>query len=200
MSYSLSLYLVDPAKVRGVVGSGDDKLRRMMGGAFKTQFPHDDDYFSHEIERGAPTRYDALRAVIAGGPFVEEFAWQYGYAYEMVCRFHGRSLFNNCFSPFRSGWLEEVDKGLVALGIRAVEISGFSYSSLPGELPRPDFVPGYGEWSAQECSSALKQWEASTPEQRAALDSEVLEAIESVVGWLVKAREKEGAGVVGFFY
>ncbi|MFD3512856.1 hypothetical protein [Streptomyces sp. NPDC058657] len=200
MSYSLSLYLVDPSRVRSVIGSGDDKLRRMMGGAYKAEFPRDDDYFADEIERGAPQRYDALCAVVAGGPFAEEFAWQYGYAYEMVCRFFGRHLCNNHFSPFRSGWLEEVDKGLAELGITAVEVSEFSCGSLPGPLPRPDFVPGYGEWSAEECRTALTQWRASTPEQRDTLDPDVLAAVESVVEWLERAQEKEGAGVVGFFY
>ncbi|MFF0744666.1 hypothetical protein ACFYVL_30130 [Streptomyces sp. NPDC004111] len=200
MSYSLSLYLVDPAKVRAVIGSGDDKLRRMMGGAYKSEFPRDDDYFDSEIERGAPKRYDALCAVIAGGPFEEEHAWQYGYAYEMVCRFFGRHLNNNSFSPFRGAWLEEVDKGLARLGITAVEITEFNYGSVPSPLPRPDFVPNYGEWSAEQCATALTQWRASTPEQRAELDPEVLEAVESIVDWLERAAAKEGAGVVGFFY
>ncbi|MCX5207144.1 hypothetical protein OG897_37785 [Streptomyces sp. NBC_00237] len=200
MSYSLSLFLVDPAKVRSVIGSGDDKLRRMMGGRFKAEFPRHDDYFASEIEQGAPTRYDALRAVIAGGPFDERFGFQYGYAYEMVCRFHGRWLDNSGFSPFRGSWLETVDEGLQQIGVTAVEVTDFNYGSLPSELPGPEFVPCYGEWSAEDCQKALAQWEASTPEQRAELDSEVLEAVETAVGWLKQARERPGAGVVGFFF
>ncbi|MGW7416341.1 DUF7691 family protein [Streptomyces sp. NPDC054863] len=200
MSYSLTLYLVDPGTVRGAVGSGDDKLRRMIGGRFKAQIRHDDDWFASEIERGAPTRADAVRAVLEGGPFDAEFAFQYAYAYKLVCEFYGRSLFNNHFSPYRGDWLEEVDKGLKAVGIEAVEITEFSYGSLPEGLPRPDDLPGYGEWSAEECRTALTQWEASTPEQRAALDSEVLAAVESIVEWLRQAGAKEGAGVVGFHH
>ncbi|MFJ8584386.1 hypothetical protein ACIRD2_06965 [Streptomyces sp. NPDC093595] len=199
MSYSLSPYLVDLAVVRGAVGSGDVKLRRMIGGRFKQRLAHDDDYFADEIERGAPTRYDALRAVIDGGPFdaAPEFAFQYGYAYRMICEFHGRFLFNNHFSPFRGSWLEEVDAGLSALGITAVAVTDFMYGSVPDPLPHRD-LPGYGEWSAEQCARGLAQWEASTPEQRGALDPEVLEAVESCVDWMREARAREGFGIAGF--
>ncbi|CAM5500320.1 hypothetical protein GCM10010329_72920 [Streptomyces spiroverticillatus] len=200
MSYSLSLYLVDPSTVRSAVGSGDDKLRRMIGGRFKSRMAHDDQWFASEIAEGAPTRYEALRAVIAGGPFEEPSAFQYTYAYQMVCEFHGRFLDNSSFSPFRGSWLEEVEKGMAALGMTAVELTDFSYGSPPSPLPRPVEVPGYGEWSAADCAEALRQWRASTPEQRDRLDDEVLRAVESVVGWLEAAEAKEGAGVVGFFF
>ncbi|MER6996744.1 hypothetical protein [Streptomyces sp. NPDC000410] len=198
MSYGLSLYLVDLATVRGAIASGDEKLRRMMGGRFKRQLAHDDDYFADQIEQGAPTRYEALRAVIDGGPFDERWGFQYGYAYKMVCEFHGRSLFNNHFSPFRGSWLEDVDAGMAELGIKAVAITDFMYGSVPGPLPSPQDLPGYGEWSAESCAKALAQWEASTPEQRARLDGEVLEAIESCVDWLRQAKAREGYGIAGF--
>ncbi|WP_194813955.1 hypothetical protein [Nocardia sp. XZ_19_385] len=199
MSYSLSLYLVDLATVRSAIGSKDDKLRRMMGGRFKTQFAHSDEYWSSEIAEGAPTKYEAVRAVIDGGPFDDSYAYLYGYAYQAICEFHGRFLDNSSFSPFRSGWLELVDEGMVALGLDA-RISDFWYGSLPAELPRPDFVPCYGEWTADECTKLLEQWAATTPEQYADLDPYVIEAIESCVGWARAARAKPGAGIAGFFF
>ncbi|GAA3943835.1 hypothetical protein GCM10023085_27280 [Actinomadura viridis] len=197
MSYSLSLYLVDLDKVRGAIGSQDDKLRRMIGGRFKAQIAHSDDWFSSEIESGAPTRYDAVRAVINGGPYDEQYGFQYGYAYQMICEFYGRHLFNNHFSPFRGDWLETVDEGLRTLGIK-VAVTDFMYGSVPSSLPRPEHLPCYGEWAPEECAQALAQWEATTPEQRAALDPEVLEAIESCIEWTREAQARPGTGVAGF--
>ncbi|XVQ12692.1 DUF7691 family protein [Spirillospora sp. CA-255316] len=198
MSYSLSLYLVDLAKVNGAIGGQDDKLRRMIGGRFKSQLAHDDEYFASEIEAGAPTRYDAVRAVIEGGPYDESYAFQYAYAYELICQFYGRRLFNNHFSPFRGAWLETVDEGLAALGIKAVSVTDFMYGTVPSELPTPEHLPCYGEWSADQCAEALTQWEATTQEQRDSLDHEVLEAIQSCIEWTREAQNRPGWGVAGF--
>lgn len=200
MSYSLSLHLVDLAAVRGAVGSGDQKLRRMIGGRFKRSLAAADEYHSDEIRRGAPTRYEALRAVIEGGPFDPEHGWQYSYAYQMICEFHGRPLFNNCFSPFRGAWLADVDAGLRELGVKSVTVSEFSHGSAPDPIPAPGDFPGYGEWSADRCRQALAEWEATDAEQRQALAPEVREAVECCAGWLRDARAKDGGGVVGFFH
>ena len=200
MSYSLSLYAVDLARVREAVGSGDQKLRRMVGGRFKGDMARDDDWFSYEIRNGAPTRYEALRAVIDGGPFEEAHAFQYAYAYQMLCRFHGRPLDNGSFSPFRGRWLDAVDEGLASLGVKAVSVAEFGSGSPPPPLPRPDDLPGYGEWSAEQCREGLAQWEAATPEQRAALDPEVLRAAESCAGWLRQVAQREDCGIAGFHF
>ncbi|GAA4897219.1 hypothetical protein LX16_1162 [Stackebrandtia albiflava] len=200
MSFSLSPYLVDLRKARGAIGSEDEKLRRMIGGKFKAAMAHADDWFADQIAGGAPTRYDALRAVVDGGPFDDAYGFQYGYAFEMICGFFGRSLNNNAFSPFRSGWLARVDEGLAALGVTAVEVSEFSYGSPPAPLPRPaEFVPAYGEWSPKQCRTALAQWNAATAEAREALDPEVLEAVESCVAWM-RESVANGRHVVAFHF
>ncbi|WP_236244547.1 hypothetical protein [Streptomyces sp. CC210A] len=137
MSYALSPYLVDIDKARAAVASGDDKLRRMIGGRFKQQMAHADAWFADELGQGAPSRYEALRAVVAGGPFDAAHAFQYGYAYQMICEFHGRWLFNNDFSPFRSGWLERVDEGLREVGVTVVAVTDFMYGSVPAPCRAP---------------------------------------------------------------
>lgn len=196
MSLSLSLFLVDPEVTRAVVGSGDVRIRRAIGGRFKQDLSRDDEYFAHEIENGAPTRYEALTAVVDGGPFDEAHAFQYGYAYRMICAFHGRRLYGNSFSPFRYAWLERVDEALKALGIDAVTVSEFGYG-LPSPLPYTD-LPGHGSWSADTCAAALTQYEAVTEEQFAALDDEVREAVEEIGSWLAETRANPGRGLVGF--
>ncbi|WP_232668183.1 DUF7691 family protein [Pseudonocardia sp. TRM90224] len=185
MSYGLSVYLVDLALVRGAIGSGDVKLRRMIGGRFKQKMAQADEWFEDQIQDGAPPRYEALRAVIEGGPFDKNFAFQYGYAYQMICEFHGRYLFNNHFSPFRGAWLEEVDKGFEQLGVKAVGVKAV-YDTPPAPIPSSD-LPCYGEWTVEACREGLAQWAASPPEQRDEVDDEVLAAIESCVDWMREA-------------
>ncbi|WP_106250501.1 DUF7691 family protein [Allonocardiopsis opalescens] len=200
MSLSMHLYLADIEQVGAAVGSRDEKLRRMIGGRFKRNLTADDDYFRSEIERGAPTRYESLRAVIDGGPFDPAWAFQYAYAYELICRFHGRFLDNNWFSPFRFAWLGQVDEQLQRIGLTAVTVSAFSYPGFPPPLPTPSDLPGCGEWRPDECRKALDQWEAVTPEQRAELPRDERAAIESCVEWMRAATAREGHGIIGFCY
>ncbi|MFI6583040.1 hypothetical protein [Embleya sp. NPDC050493] len=196
MSLSLSIFVVDPEVTRAVVGSRDVRVRRAIGGRFKQEMAQDDDYFASEIEAGAPTRYEALTAVVDGGPFNETHTFQYGYAYRMICAFHGRRQWGNSYSPFRFAWLGHVDEALRSLGITAVQVSEFGYG-LPAPLPRTD-LPGHGVWSPADCVTALTQFEAVTEAQLAALDDDVREAVEECAGWLRAARASEGRGVVGF--
>lgn len=199
MSRALTIYLVNLGQARGAVASGDEKLRRMLSGRFKDDMARDDDYFASAIGRGAPTRREALRAVIHGGPFDRQYGWQYGYAYEMICRHFGRYLNNNHFSPFRGSWLETVDEGLDTLGMTAVRVTSFMYGALPEPLPRPDEVPGYGEWTAAQCREGLAQWSAAMQAGRhGEVDAQVLDAIRSCVAWMQEALRKPGSGIAGF--
>jgi hypothetical protein len=197
MSMALTLYLVELERVHAAIGSRDDKLRRQISGRFKDDFARADEYFDHEISGGAPTRRDALRAVIEGGPFDRAHGFQYAYAYQAICRHFGAYLDNNWFSPFRGSWVEDVDRGLERLGMTP-RVMTFMYGGLPEPLPRPDDFPSYGEWSPELCRRGLAEWQAATAEQRAAVDREALSAIESCVGWMRAAVGKPGAGVAGF--
>lgn len=199
MSYALTTYVVDLDVLHGSVGSGDDKLRRMIGGRFKQHLAHFDAQFDHVADAGGPGIRDAIRAVIEGGPFDDRHGTVYGYAYKWICEFHGRALFNNDFSPMRSGWLETVDAGLNALGVTAVGVEEFGFGGAPSPIPAPEDLPGYGEWSLTECRKALEQWEAATDEGRAALDPSVLSAAESCMDWC-RTAAAAGRGVAGFFH
>ncbi|WP_436791467.1 DUF7691 family protein [Yinghuangia sp. YIM S10712] len=196
MGFSLTLYVVDPATTQNAIGSEDVRMRRAIGGRFKREMASDDDYFASSIADGAPTRYEALTAVVDGGPFQKHHAFQYGYAYRMICAFHGRTIYTSNFAPFRSGWLERVDEGLKSLGITAVQTTEFGHG-LPSPLPYTD-LPGHGVWSAADCATALEQYEAVTEDQFAGLDREVRDAVDEAATWLRAARAAEGRGIVGF--
>ncbi|MEU4342982.1 hypothetical protein AB0H00_17175 [Nocardia sp. NPDC023852] len=205
MSSSLSVYLLDVAATRALVGSRDDQLLEVIRDKFGDDLARDDDYFSHEIEQGAPTAYEALRAVIHSGPFSEneDHAFQYGYAYQRLCSLTGSFLDNDCFTPHRGDWLSVVDQGLRDLGITAVSVESFSRNSdLPGLLPNP-YTPGCGEWTPEHIAQALEQFEATKQAvdesgHAPPLEPEVVEAVMQCLSWVRHAGARSGFGVIGF--
>ncbi|WP_280275374.1 DUF7691 family protein [Nocardia wallacei] len=205
MSSSLHVYLLDPVATRALVGSRDDQLLEVIRDSFQDELDGKDDYFRPEIEQGAPTAYEALRAVIHGGPFStnEDYAFRYGYAYEQLCSFTGRPLDNACFTPHRGDWLSEVDQGLREVGITAVSVESFGYGgALPTPLPYTH-TPSCGEWTSEQIAQALEQLKAT---KRANDESghlpflmpEVMNAVMECLGWMRQAVARPGFGVIGF--
>ncbi|GHE31289.1 hypothetical protein GCM10017771_47620 [Streptomyces capitiformicae] len=193
------MYLLDVAATRALVASRDEQLLDVIRSKFGDDLARDDDWFKSEIEDGAPTAYEALRAVVHGGPFSEEeHAFQYGYAYKRLCSLTGSFLDNSSFTPHRGDWLSVVDEGLTALGITAVSVEEFGYSDLPAPLPRT-YMPGCGQWTHEQCLRALEQFEATKAKgQPPALEPEVVEAVMECIGWLRHAESRSGFGVIGF--
>lgn len=199
MSYGLMTYVVDLDVLNGSVGSKDVKTRRMIGGRFKQRLAHFDGQFDHLADEHLPI-YEAIRAVIDGGPFDEKHSVTYNYAFKWICEFHGRFLDNSNFSPMKAGWTETVDEGLAELGVTAVMVEDLCMGSAPSPIPMSsEGFPCYGEWSLAECEKALAQWEEVTEERKAAIDPYVLKAAESCMGWCGIAIAAE-RGVAGFFY
>jgi hypothetical protein len=200
MSSGLTVYLLDVARTRALVGSGDEELLEAVRGNFGDDLTRDDEYFRHEIERGAPTAYEALRAVVHGGPFSEDeaHAFQYGYAFKRICDLTGSFLPNDCFMPFRGDWLEMVDEGLTALRVTAVSVASFGYGGLPDPLPYA-YLPGCGEWTPEQIARALEQFEATKAAGHAPpLEPEVVDAVMQCLGWMRHAEARPGFGIIGF--
>ncbi|MFV0135080.1 hypothetical protein ACLGIH_17980 [Streptomyces sp. HMX87] len=204
MSSSLSVYLLDVTATRALVGSRDDQLLEVIRTSFGDQLAHADDCFSSAIEAGAPTAYEALQAVVHGGPFSDDrdHAFQYGYAYKRLCSLTGSFLNNDCFTPHRGDWLSVVDEGLQALGITAVSVEEFGHAGLPAPLPYT-CTPGCGEWTPEATAKALEQFEATkravdASGQAPPLEPEVVDAVMQCLGWMRHAAERPGFGVIGF--
>ncbi|QKW23582.1 hypothetical protein HUT16_34815 [Kitasatospora sp. NA04385] len=202
MSSSLNVFLLDPAATRGLVGSGDDGLLRAVGDRFGGELASDDDWFSYEIDNGAPRAAEALRAVVHGGPYSADrgHAFQYGYAYQRLCRLNGEFLDNSGFSPFRGAWLDVVDEGLRELGVTEVSVAEFGYDGgLPAGVPRSLEYPGCGEWTHAQCRAALAQFEQAERDGHAPeLPPETAKAAADVASWLRRAAARPGLGVIGF--
>ncbi|MFC4008974.1 hypothetical protein ACFOY2_17215 [Nonomuraea purpurea] len=206
MSSSLSVHLLDVAATRALIGSHYDQLLEVIRDNFGDDLARDDDYFRHQIEQGAPTAYDALHAVVHGGPFREneDHAFQYGYAYMRLCSLTGSFLDNGCFTPHRGDWLSVVDGGLKALGITAVSVEDFSLGSLPAPLPYTS-IPGCGEWTPEHIARALEQFEATkratdASGQAPPLEPDVVDAVMQCLDWMRHAADQPGFGVIGFCF
>ncbi|MGW4895879.1 DUF7691 family protein [Kitasatospora sp. NPDC004240] len=201
MSSSLSVYLLDPKAARALVGSRDDQLLQVIRDSFADDLASSDSWFDSEIADGAPTAYEALRAVVYGGPYdaAAQYSFQYGYAYKRLCALTGSFLDNSSFSPFRGSWLEMVDEGLRALRITAVSVAELGYyDGLPDGIPTYE-LPRCGEWTYESCVAALEQFEQTKRDNHAPpLEPEVVEAVMDVIGWLRAVEARPGFGVVGF--
>ncbi|MFI9364102.1 hypothetical protein ACIG5E_24080 [Kitasatospora sp. NPDC053057] len=199
MSSFLTAYLTHVEDKRTLAGCADEAVLEDVLRYFGDDLDHADQEFADQIEDGVPTAREALRAVVHGGPFDEEYAFQYGYAYRRLCGTDATALDNRSFGPFRGLWLDEVDKGLRAHGVTAVSVSDFQYGSdFPATLPHCAEL-SCGEWSPEQCAEALRQFELAEREGRAPeLDREVAAAVDEVAGWLRTARAFEEYGIIGF--
>ncbi len=195
----MNVYLLDIAATRAVVGSGDDQLLEVIRENLDSHLTAADEQFAHLVEAGAPAAYEALHAVVHGGPF-GEYAFQYRLAYERLCEFTGFTLGGNTFSQFGGDWLEQVDEGLQSLTGTAVSLFSFTLPQVPVPVEQTPEV-GYGEWSAEQIARASRQFEATkTAGLVQPLGPELLEGVAQCLAWMRVAESKPGLGIVGFFH
>ncbi|MFD8595468.1 hypothetical protein ACFV1L_10745 [Kitasatospora sp. NPDC059646] len=206
MSSSLHVYLLDVAATRALVGSGDDRFLETLRAEFADRLAEADEYFEDEIADGAPSAYEALRAVVHGGPFTapEQYVFQYGYAYERLCEFTGRFLPNDSFTPHRGDWLSVVDRGLTDLGVTAVSVTDFAHGAAPAPVP-PSCTPGCGSWTPDQVALGLRQFGDTMEAVEAGRiplpplgDQSLVDAVFQALGWMKAAAERPGHGVIGF--
>ncbi|WP_055469565.1 DUF7691 family protein [Streptomyces ardesiacus] len=205
MSSSLHIYLLDEAATRALVGCRSEENLEFFRTHYADRLEEQDDDFRAEIAAGAPTAYEAVRAVIDGGPFdaPAQYAFRYGYAYEWLCSLTGSFLPNDRFTPHRGAWLSTVDEGLRAMGVTAVTVSAFGAQGLPEPLPRTE-LPGCGVWTPEEISRALEQFNVTMRAAEAGerpfpeLEKEIVDAVFQSLGWAQAAADREGLSVVGF--
>ncbi|MFR9751618.1 hypothetical protein ACL02S_11330 [Nocardia sp. 004] len=126
----------------------------------------------------------ALRALIDGGPFEEEYGRSYLEAYESICDHFGEYF---CDITFHLGWQPKVNEAFAELGMELSMNHLLFGGACTCVFPAPDWG-GDGCWTKEECAKALEQWEASDPAVRAALDPAVLKDVECHVGWLRESK------------
>lgn len=198
MSYCLMVYAVRFDKLKPVFGSGDDKLRRMISGRFKSRLAQRADWFSTEIENGSPTPFDAIKALIMGPVPEKGHGFMYAYAYETIVEHFGRFLDNNAFSSIRWSFMEEVEQGFKKSGLdEALPFQDLYLGKALCDFPRPDDFPSMGYWTPEKVVAGQKRFgEIEMPND---VEPYVKDALLAVRGWVNSAAGK-GEGIVGFYY
>ncbi|MDI1448559.1 hypothetical protein [Polyangium sp. 6x1] len=197
MSYGLTIYAVKFDKLKPVFGSGDDKLRRQICGRFKERLAGQADWFKTEIAGGAPTPFDAVKALIMGTVPEKGHGFMYAYGYERIVEHFGRYLDSNAFSSIRWAFMEEVETAWKSSGLDEVlPFSDLYCSKALCKFPPPDDFPNHGYWSPEQVVAGNKLF--AETEIRAETDY-VRDAILSARRWVKEASAK-GEGIVAFYY
>lgn len=198
MSYCLMVYAARFDKLGPVFGSGDDKIRRMISGRFKRELQSKADYFATEISGGAPSPFDAVRALIMGTVPEKGHGFMYAYGYETIIEHFGRFLDNNAFSSIRWSYMEEVEKAFNRAGLaETLPFSDLYCGKALCKFPHPDDFPCYGYWSPETVVAGQKKF--AELELPADMEGYLKDALLAVRGWVNSAASK-GEGILGFYY
>lgn len=178
------VYAVDFEKLKGALGSGDDKVRRSICGRFKQRLAQ-----IGENSNDPNDGFEAVRHLIMGGERTLP-GYIYGYAYECVVNFYGRALDNGCFMPSSRDDVEEIERQLKQVGVK-LELMDFVYDHYAlTPFPSSDDFPGYSYWKptiVQENLPILQAYDGKT------------EADQMILSWLEYAAPRN-EGIVGFWY
>ncbi|MDI1478556.1 hypothetical protein [Polyangium sp. y55x31] len=197
MSYGLMVYAVKFDKLKPVFGSGDDKLRRQICGRFKERLAQQADWFKSEIAGGAPTPFDAVKALIMGTVPEKGHGFMYAYAYERIVEHFGRYLDNSRFSSIRWSYMEAVEEGWKQSGLdETLPFRDLHLGKALCVFPTPNDFPSTGYWSPEQVVAGNKRFGEI---QISAEEDYIKEAILAVRGWLSQAAAK-GEGIVAFYY
>lgn len=190
MGYGTMVYAVDFNKLDSVLDSGDDKVRKMISGRFRSDIYRLNDDFDLSNERGAPNAFEAIRHLIMGGERTLP-GHIYGYSYKFVIEFFGRFLPNDCFYP--CSWSHqdaEYQPQLEALGT-GLSIDALNYGGPYGvRFPSPDDFPGIGHWTPEAIATG---WDAMREVEDLSAE------MQQVRGWLETAT-KANLGLVAFYH
>lgn len=189
MSYTVHPYLVDLQKLRKVYGSKDTNLAT----AIEAQCA---EYIARHDRRhaSAPPLVDALRQVINGEARQEEFAWQYGYALELLCIYLGVRLPNDHFEGLRGAAINmigEID------GLRELNHG----SKLPIPVAAPSDFPAITFISDQDAVDKLTRYRprAASAEESDADQQWLKDVQDQYQTWLQESARSQRA-IIAFLY
>ncbi|MGW0252674.1 DUF7691 family protein [Nocardia goodfellowii] len=197
MGRFVSTYLVDLKKIEAAIGSEDGDLLQAIAGEYRAEFEEDDTTLAGYKKMSC---YEALEAVIDGGPFRDECLDEYVMAIKPLSEYLSERELGS-YGPYHGDWLEEtLDEALAQLGVGAVETSAFEGFGEIGGFGLVADGAGAGIWTHEECRQAVAEWNASTLEQRSNVDDGALAAIEGEwMDWASQAAQSDGMGIIGWF-
>ncbi len=182
MSYVLSGCIIDLAKLRSVVGSGDASIVDAVKANAPEAFEDEEEYADDD----EPVLSEALRGLVMGDEIDPDNAFQYGYALQELCDYLGE--------------MPEVDIwGGVGWG--AVEVCGLEElltktgSPVPIPLEDGDF-PAIGHINREQVGAYLQ---AANKRLQNSTDGEADGLLDEYIAWLETADEQK-LDIVFFYH
>ncbi|MEV4513240.1 hypothetical protein AB0K00_30225 [Dactylosporangium sp. NPDC049525] len=187
MGYGVMAYRVDIDKLSALCGSGDNQMRRVICGRFRTDIARLNDDLDCSNDRGAPSVFTAIEHLVMGGDKTLP-GHLYGYGFKYMVEFSGRFLNNEHFYPCPSSYLDStVDPALKATGA-GITMSDLIFRGAPVDFPSPDDFPAIGYWTADEVAAAAEPLRAGTTDE-----------VRAIAAWTADAAA-ERKGIVGFYH
>lgn len=189
MGYGFMIWAVDTNKLQQVVGSKDEKLRRMIGGRFKHDIARLDDMFDN------PNTYEALRQIVDGTIPEGARGAVYAYAFKLLVEHFGKFQDNGCVYPWSSPDFKPLNAALAELNV-PFKFDKFQWSGLPVKIPEPDDFPCTG-WVSPEDVKIVDAALANAT--YSGTDGDVRDVIAAMRGWFRNAAAK-GWGLVSYYH
>jgi hypothetical protein len=143
VSYDVLAVAVDLDKVTAVVGSNDLQLVAQLAAEFADELAQAEELQEDVLdeELGPYPAAEALRDLIAGGPYRDDAGLSYYFCFEIICWHFGDTMDNDAWMHFDSGWFDEVEAGLQQAGVLSLSLTSLIYRGPPVELPEPPDYP-----------------------------------------------------------
>ncbi len=198
MSYGIVPIGVSLEKVKRAIGSKDEKLLMAIRRDFRSRFDQDAEDF--DADEGELALEDAVKRLVVGDKLGDKFGHKYGYALEILCLYFGEHLSNSEWSAIKWEWIEEVDKILKEVGVKA---DVFSISKrlvgrgAPIAIPKIDDFPSIGYLLEAEISKVIAEFTGSNSSK---IDNkEVVKSIVELKTWFDQCT-KTHRDLICFYY
>ena len=193
MGYALSVFLVPSSDILRVPGIPDtDLLDRLLIDVMPDLVSLDEQLCDAGDEDDI-THEQAFRELFSGNVSAPEYGARYGWAFEKLCQSIGTYLPNNCFSPCKFEWYDQLDRFLATTDIE-LRFSQLVYNC-PVEIPEPDDFPSIGHWTHEQIAAAAPM---ITKVADSAQDETIGEALSVVSEWLKQGVEDSNSMIIGF--
>jgi hypothetical protein len=189
MSYALVVYSVPLGELQRIVGSSDDDMVAEIAEEEASTIEEFDHIFEDDEDR-VPC-LEAIRHIVHGGPYTGGSSL-YTFALEAICGHIGSFVNNRAFQPpIRWGWITRVDEFLASLKF-PLRVADLCCVSPPLGVP----VDNMGFWPRDHFEKALHFLENYQPN---GLDTDLAEALASIIGWLAEALHHEDDVLIGIY-
>lgn len=191
MSFDVLAVAVDLERVNAAIGSNDLQLVAQIAEEFADDLAQTEDLQEELLDEGQGPYLaaEALRDLIAGGPYRPDAGLSYYFCFEILCRHFGDTLDNDLWTDFKPKWLVAVQDGLVQAGVPedSLTVARLMFCGPTVDVPYPEDYPNLGYFTKDEVATAYAA--LAKADLARVEDGEVRAAIEQLRSWLEECAE-----------